>query len=203
MCFVWGAYASRVFAFALLSWPSFELNSKTLMVFMHVILVFLRPNHLEVVILSHSRHHCGFRFDSKLKTLGASKFLGFTSLCFQVFLLYIIVVLGFLVSHYDHHCCLNFEFKSISVHDSTCMVINFISTHFSHHCPWMPILGLNSKVLIIISFMFHGFKVRFFVCCNFLGVNWGLLHLFVLQWLHTCKMFLWTKWRMMDFHCSN
>lgn len=172
MCFVWGVYASRVFAFALLSWPSFKLNSKTLMVFVHVILIFLRPNHLEVVILSHSRHHCGFRFDSKLKTLGASTFLGFTSLCF----------------HY--------------VRDSTCMVINFISTHFSHlHCPWMPILGLNSKVLIII--MFHGFKVRFFVCCNFLGVNWGLLHLFVLQWLHTCKMFLWTKWRMMDFHCSS
>jgi hypothetical protein len=158
----------------LLLWPSFKLNSKALMVLVHVILVFLRPNHLEAIILSHSHHRCGLRFDSKLKTLGAFKILGFTSLCFQVFLLYIIVVLGFLVSHYVHHCCLSFEFKGINVCDSTCMVISFITTRFSHHhCPWMLVLGLNSKVLILISFMFYGFRVRFFVCCNFLGLNWG------------------------------
>jgi hypothetical protein len=106
------------------------------MVLVHVILVFSRPNLLEAVILSHSHHHCGLKFDSKLKTLGVSKFLGFTSLCFQVFSLYIIVVLGFLVSHYDYHCCLSYKFKCSNVLDSTCMVINIITTHFSHlHCP--------------------------------------------------------------------
>jgi hypothetical protein len=55
------------------------------------------------------------------------------------FLLYIIVVLGFLVSHYDHHCCFSYEFKGTNVRDSTCMVISIIGTHFSHlHCPKCP-----------------------------------------------------------------
>jgi hypothetical protein len=157
------------------------LNSKALIVLEHMILVFSRPNHLEAVILSHSHHHCGLGFDSKLKTLGASKFLGFTSLCFQVFLFCIILVLGFLISHYDHHCSLSYEFKGTNVRDFTCMVISNITTDFSHlHCPWMHVLGFNSKALIIISFMFYGFRVRFFVCCNFLGLNWSLLHLFAL-----------------------
>lgn len=146
MCFLWGAFAC-VFGFALLLWPSFKLNSRALMALVHVILVFLRPNHLEAIILSHSHHRCGLRFDSKLKTLGAFKILGFTSLCFQVFLLYIIVVLGFLVSHYVHHCCLSFEFKCTNVCDSTCMVISLLQFIFTSSLP------LNARI----GFKFKGF----------------------------------------------